>query len=148
MLKLHFSAVINAPRRKVWDTMLDDATYRQWTEAFNPGGSYYEGSWETGSEIRFLGPGEGGKLGGMISRIRESRPHEFVSIQHLGEMRDGKDLLWPESVESFENYTLRDVDGGTELLVDLDVIDEYKGMFEDLWPKALAKLKEMAESAS
>ena len=34
--------------------MLDDASYRQWTDAFGPG-SHFEGTWLPGSEIRFLG---------------------------------------------------------------------------------------------
>ena len=43
MEKLHFSISIKAPKEKVWDTMLNDVTYRQWTSVFNPPGSYYEG---------------------------------------------------------------------------------------------------------
>ena len=65
MKKLHCSIEINAPVKKVWDTMLEDATYRQWTGAFNPG-SFYKGSWEKGSKILFLGPDPNtGKEGGM-----------------------------------------------------------------------------------
>ncbi|MEX2593834.1 MAG: hypothetical protein WD426_13755 [Anditalea sp.] len=35
--KLHFSKRINAPKEKVWDTMLKDETYREWTSAFTEG---------------------------------------------------------------------------------------------------------------
>src|SRR5688572_4275671 len=70
MQKINFSTTINAPRDVVWDTMLKDATYREWTSAFNPHGSWYEGSWEEGSTIRFLGPDENGQVGGMVSRIK------------------------------------------------------------------------------
>ncbi|MDQ5893468.1 MAG: hypothetical protein QG640_480, partial [Patescibacteria group bacterium] len=31
MQKIHFSIQINAPKEKVWDTMLGEATYREWT---------------------------------------------------------------------------------------------------------------------
>lgn len=45
-----------------------------------------------------------------------------------------------------ENYTLHDKDGGTEVSIDLlNLPDEYAGMFNDSWPKALEKLKELAE---
>lgn len=44
-----------------------------------------------------------------------------------------------------ENYTFKNKDGKTELLVDMDINDEYKEMFEDMWPKALQKLKEISE---
>lgn len=37
MNKLHFEVHINAPKEKVWNMMLEDATYRQWTEVFMPG---------------------------------------------------------------------------------------------------------------
>lgn len=53
MKKLHFSIQIKAPKEKVWQTMLDDPTYRQWTRVFMPG-SYFEGAWEEGSKIRFV----------------------------------------------------------------------------------------------
>ena len=84
MQKIHFSVQIQAARQKVWDTMLQDQTYRKWTKAFNEG-SYYVGSWEEGADIRFLGPDPSGEgEGGMVSRIKERRPPEFVSIEHLG----------------------------------------------------------------
>ena len=49
MDKLHFAIDVNAPKHKVWDTMLEDSTYRQWTRPFNQNGSWYEGDWSAGS---------------------------------------------------------------------------------------------------
>jgi hypothetical protein len=149
MQKIHFSTFINAPRQNVWRTMLDDASYREWTSAFNEG-SYYVGGWEQGSEIRFLGPDpETGDEGGMYSRIKENRQYEFISIEHLGIIRNGVVDTTSEEVKkwtpAFENYTFRDKDGGTEVSVDMDVADDYKAMFEEKWPKALKSLKELAE---
>ena len=81
---IHKTIHINAPRAKVWDTMLDDATYRQWTASFCPG-SYYKGSWQEGSKMLFLGPNpETGVEGGLVSYIKENRLHEFISIEHVG----------------------------------------------------------------
>lgn len=149
MQKIHFSILIDAPREKVWDTMLSEATYPQWTTAFNPG-SYFKGSWEEGSKILFLGPNpDGVGEGGMVSRIKENRSHEFVSIEHLGMIKDGVEDTTSEEVKkwlpSFENYTFIDKDGGTGVLVDMDIADEYKTMFEEMWPKGLQALKELAE---
>ena len=53
METLQFSILIYADRQKVWLTMLDDKTYREWPKAFDAG-SYFEGRWEQGSEMRFL----------------------------------------------------------------------------------------------
>ena len=55
MTTLHYLIFINAPKEKVWDTMLKDETYREWTKPFCEG-SYYRGDWSEGSKIIFLGP--------------------------------------------------------------------------------------------
>ncbi|HVR28715.1 MAG TPA: SRPBCC domain-containing protein [Thermoanaerobaculia bacterium] len=149
MRRLHFSITVEAPREKVWETMLGDTTYRQWTSAFAPG-SYYEGDWGRGSKILFLAPGEDGKLGGMVTRIAESRPPEYVSIEHLGMVQDGREDTESEAVKEWagarESYTLKEIDGGTEVSVEMDTTEEHEAMFEEIWPKALQKLKELAES--
>lgn len=148
MKKLHFSIIIDAPREKVWQTMLADETYRKWTEAFYPG-SHFVGSWETGSEIRFLAPNSKGNMEGMVSRIEENRPYEFMSIEHLGMIEDGKEDTTSEKVKDWagahENYTFKEMDGKTELLVDLDSAEEYADMFKGMWPKALGELKKLIE---
>lgn len=148
MDKLHFSIVIKAPKEKVWDTMLNEDTYRVWTEIFMPG-SHYVGGWNKGSKILFLAPGESGKMGGMVARIKEKRPYEYVSIEHLGIVEEGKEDISSEAVQAWagalENYTFKEANGATEVLVDMDTVDEYKEMFLNTWPKALQKLKELAE---
>lgn len=151
MEKLTFTIFINASKEKVWHTMLDDSTYRQWTKPFNEG-SRYEGKWEAGSEMRFIGIDDNGKeSGGMYSNIKESRPYEFVSIEHLGMITEKGDVdTTSDEVKkwtpAFENYTFNDKNAGTEVSVELDISDEWKDMFNNMWPRALAKLKEIAEN--
>jgi hypothetical protein len=151
MQKLNFKIDINAPKEKVWSTLLDDKTYRQWTEAFGQG-SYYIGSWKKGSKILFLAPNERGILGGMVSRIKENRLHEYISLEHLGVVNDGKEDTTSDAVKqwagSLENYTLKEHKGKTELSVDMDINHDYKDMFNDMWPNALKKLKVLAEKNS
>jgi hypothetical protein len=149
MQKLHFSILINAPKDKVWHSMLDDKPYREWTKAFNEG-SYYKGSWEKGSKILFLGPDpKTGEEGGMVSRIAENKPYEFISIEALGLVQNGVEDTTSEAARkwapAFENYTFKDKDGATEVLVDIDVEDEHVPMFNEMWPEALRKLKDLAE---
>jgi uncharacterized protein YndB with AHSA1/START domain len=148
MERLHFTIDIDAPREKVWKTMLEDRTYRDWTTAFMPG-SYYEGDWSEGSKIRFLGPGEGGKLDGMVSRIKQNRPYEYVSIEHYGIVHDSVEDTTSDEVKKWagaqENYIFEPRNGGTELRIELDTDDDYKDMFQDMWPKALQRLKELSE---
>lgn len=146
MQKLRFSIFINAPREKVWKVMLEDATYRQWTEAFGPG-SHYVGDWQRGSKILFLGPGDGG---GMIGRIAENKPFEFISIEYLGIVENGREDTSSAASKDWagahEDYTLEPRDGGTQLDIEVDTLDEFKDMFGESWPKALQKLKELAEA--
>ncbi|HRN26378.1 MAG: SRPBCC domain-containing protein [Ignavibacteriaceae bacterium] len=148
MEKLKFSTIINASTEKVWDTMLEDKTYRIWTEEFSPG-SHYIGNWNQGSKILFLGPSNDGKLAGMVSRIKENKLHKYISIEHLGEVYDGVEDTTSDRVKiwagALENYTFIDKNGKTELVVDLDINEEFKEMFEDTWPKALQKLKSICE---
>jgi uncharacterized protein YndB with AHSA1/START domain len=144
MNTLQFTITINSPKEKVWRTMLEPESYRTWTAAFAEG-SYFEGSWNKGEKIKFLTPaGEG-----MISIIAENKPFEFISIKHLGIIKDGvEDTESPESkswAPAFENYTFSERDGATEVKVDMEVAPEFEEFMNSTWPKALARLKEICE---
>lgn len=152
MQKIHFSIIIHAPREKVWDVMLSEATYKEWTKAFNPG-SYFKGDWSKGSKMLFLGPNpETGEEGGMVSEIADSRPYEFISIRHLGIVNKGVEDTTSEEAKkwapAYENYTFRETDGGTEVVVDMDSEDSFVESFNTMWPEALKLLKEIAERPS
>ena len=144
MRKKTWSITIDAPKDKIWRTLLDDATYREWTSAFTEG-SHAITDWREGGKVLFLN-GEGH---GMVSRIAEHRPNEFLSIQHLGEIKNGVEDTSSEAVKSWagvrENYTLSDDDEEVTLTVELDLDERHESMFDLMWPKALAKLKELAE---
>jgi uncharacterized protein YndB with AHSA1/START domain len=151
MQKLNFSIKINAPKEKVWHTMLDETTYKDWTSVFNAGGSTVKGNWEKGSKMLFIGPDpETGEEGGMVSRIAENIPNEFISIEHIGIWNNGIEDTTSEEAKkwtpAFENYTFREENGVTEVQVELDMLDEYAEMFEEMWPKSLERLKEIAEA--
>ena len=151
MLKAHYFTTISAPASKVFVLMLgltDKKTYEAWTAEFNPT-STYEGNWNKGSKILFVGVDENGKKGGMVSEIAEHIPHKFISIRHYGMLDGDIEITTGEKVEQWagghENYHLEEKDGKTELKIEIDIVEEYKDYFETTWPKALAKLKEMAE---
>lgn len=152
MQKLHETIFIQAPKEKVWDTMLEKETYGKWTQPFSPdpsSESRWEGSWEKGSKILFIGTDQDGSEMGMVSYIAENRPYEFMSIKHTGIYKDGVEDTESEEAKSwapaYENYTLTSKDGGTELSIDMDIMEEYLPMFKEIWPKALQKLKELSE---
>jgi hypothetical protein len=150
MQKLHFSILIDAPKEKVWHAMLDDKPYREWTSAFSPG-SYYKGDWSKGSKILFLGPNpETAEVSGMVSRIAENKPYEFISIEHLGIVHNGvEDTTSDEARKwspAYENYSFKEKGGATEVLIDTDVDEKETAVFNEMWLEALQKLKEIAET--
>jgi uncharacterized protein YndB with AHSA1/START domain len=144
MEKQKFSIAIDAPKEKVWETLWNDSTYRQWTAPFSPD-SHAITDWRQGSKVLFTD----GKGSGMVARIAENKPNEFMSIEHLGMVKNGVEDTTSDEVKSWagahEDYYLKTVDGKTQLEVVMDLNEEYAAMFKDIWPKALAKLKELAE---
>jgi L-rhamnose mutarotase len=144
MTRLTFSTTINAPKELVWRTMLEDETYRKWTSVFQEG-SYAVTDWKPGSKALFLAPNGSG----MVSRIAEHRPNEFLSLEHVGIVKDGVEDTASDEVRQWagahENYTLRENGGLVTLTVDMDTTDEHRKYFEDTWPEALAALKDLSE---
>jgi len=153
MKKLYFNTTINAPVSKIYDCMLginNKSTYEQWTALFNPT-STYEGSWEKGSKILFIGVDEKGEKGGMVSKIVENIPNQFVSIQHYGLLKGGEEITEGPEVEKwangFENYTFEESNG--IVIVNaalLNIPEEFIDYMNDAYPKALEKLKEICEN--
>jgi hypothetical protein len=153
MTNLQFKTAINTPVTKIYDYMLginNKSTYEQWTALFNPT-STYEGSWEKGSKILFIGVDENGEKGGMVSRIVENIPNRFVSIQHYGLLKDGEEITEGAEVEKWangmENYTFEESEGAVTVTVDLlNIPEEFIDYMNDAYPKALEKLKEICEN--
>ena len=86
----------------------------------------------------------------MLSAITESRPPERLSIKYIGVVNQGIDDTESDAAgawaPSYENYTLKEIDVGTELTVDMDVPPEHEEIFSDTWPKAMAAIKRLAET--
>jgi uncharacterized protein YndB with AHSA1/START domain len=145
MQKINFSTTINAPKEKVWQTLWDDSSYRKWTSAFSEGSYAETDNWKEGTEVKFLDPNGCG----MVSRIATNRENEFMSFEHLGEVKDGVIDKDSDKVKQWagakENYTLKEASGVTILDIEMDTAEEYKDMFSQMWPKALLNIKELSE---
>ena len=151
MKKLQFKASIKAPVAMIYDTMLgitNKSTYEQWTALFNPT-STFEGNWEKGSKMQFIGVDEKGEKGGMVSRIAVNVPNQFVSIQHYGLLKGDQEITEGPEVEKwangFENYTFEESNGTTTITVDLDTTEDFVDYMNEKYPQALDKLKEICE---
>lgn len=148
MQKLNFSANINAPKEKVWETLWNLDAYRAWTSAFTEGSYAKTDNWKEGTKVLFLDP----KGSGMVSMVAANKPNEFMSFKHLGEVKDGVEDTTSERVKEWagamENYTLKGDNGTTTLSVEMDITDEFKEMFEKMWPAALEKVKALSEGTA
>jgi uncharacterized protein YndB with AHSA1/START domain len=148
IIPLHFEALIDAPISTVYSKMLDQETYAEWTSVFNPS-SRYEGSWEKGSKIKFLGVDKQGKQGGMLGVVEENIPNQFVSINYYGIIDEDKEITSGSKMEgwanTYENYRFNSVNGKTLLTVDLGTSHKYQDYFEATYPQALEKLKRICE---
>jgi hypothetical protein len=151
MKKLQFDIKINAPVDKVYDVMLgisNRSTYEQWTSLFNPT-STYEGSWNKGDKIHFIGVDENGEKGGMVSEIAENILNRFVSIRHYGLLIADKEITEGPEVEKwacgFENYAFNEIDGMSVLSVEVDTPDDFVDYMNQSYPLALVRLKEICE---
>lgn len=144
MEKQQFKTSINASRERVWEILWGDTSYRAWTSVFSEG-SHVVTDWKKGSKTLFLD----GKGSGMVSVIAEHIPNEFMAFKHLGDIKNGIEDTESEEVKAWsgamENYTLKTVNGQTELEVTVDIDDKFKDYFIDAFPKALAKVKTLSE---
>lgn len=141
----YLSIEINAPKKKVWDTMLDPETYKEWAGAAWPG-SYYEGEWKQGETLRFLGSDGCGT----VAKLIEHRPFELSLAEHIAIIINGKEDTESADAKKWmgsrEMYFFDEENGKTTLNTLMFLPSEWKEMMTTDWPKALNKLKEMCEN--
>ena len=145
MERLEYKVVISAPAKKVWETMLQQETYRQWVAKAWPN-SHYEGKWEKGEKIKFIGPDGAGTL----AEIVECKPYETVLARHIAVLLKGgvEDRTGEEArgwIGSTEQYKFTERAGKTTVTVTIETTPEWKQMFDDGWPTALMELKQISE---
>ncbi len=148
MKMLSYTIDISASAERVSTVMLGKETYREWAAEFNPG-SFYEGGWNKGDKILFVGINDEGKREGMVAEIIDHVPNRLVSIRHRGVVVADREITEGPEVEGWsgamENYTFNENNGITTIMVNVDTKEEFVDYFNEAWPKALNKLKEMAE---
>jgi hypothetical protein len=151
MIRKKYQVSIAASKEKCADFMLgltDKSTYEAWTAVFNPT-STFDGSWDLGSKIKFIGVDEDGNKAGMLGRIVVNEPAKFVSIQHYGLVEGEQEITEGPQVESwaggYENYHFESDGQQTIITVEVDVTADHEGYFDKTYPNALEKLKEIIE---
>ena len=84
MEHLEYKVEISAPAKTVWETMLKEETYKQWTAKSWPD-SFYKGKWAKGEKIRFIGQDGSGTL----AEIVELKPYQKISMRHIAILQQG-----------------------------------------------------------
>ena len=85
----------------------------------------------------------------MVSVVEENQPAKLVAVRHYGFVDGDEEITTGEQVEKWaggqEIYKFEEQDGKTTVTVELDTIDDFLAYFNDKYPQAMDKLKEICE---
>ncbi len=137
-----FSTIIQAPKERVWNTLWSDATFRDWAGIIDEG-TYLAGEMKEGNKVQFISSVNGY---GVTSFIEKCIPNELVLFRHMKDTKDhGEGERADEWSSGIEKYVLEENGGVTTLTLTSEIPSELKEIFEDRTPKALARIKVLAE---
>jgi hypothetical protein len=141
MNKMQFHIEINVPKEKVWDTLWRDETFREWAGLIDPG-TYLVGELKEGNEVQFISANGYG----VTSLVATLTDGEYLLFKHQADTQDsGEREREKEWTGGEESYSLSEKDGVTTLTVVFDIPPEQEEYFAASYPKALARLKALAE---
>lgn len=145
MKEMKFTIDINVSKQKVWDTLWQNETFRQWAGVIDPG-TYMVGDLVQGAIVEFISAENGY---GVTSLVEKVTPGQYLLLRHSADTQDTgtreRDAEWTGGAES---YVLTEDSGITTLIVVFDVPPEMESYFTDAYPKALACIKGLAESSN
>lgn len=144
MNPMQFSINIHAPKEIVWKTLWQDNTFREWANIIDPG-TYMVGDIKEGNEIQFISSENGY---GVTSLVEKLITNKFLLLKHSADTQEtGAQEREKQWTGGFEQYTLTEEKNITTLTVSFDVPPELKDYFKNTYPKALERIKILAESA-
>jgi len=133
---------INATKERVWDTLWQDETFRDWASIIDPG-TYMVGDLKEGNEIQFISSESGY---GVTSLVEKLVAGEFLLLRHRADTQEeGKRERENEWTGGEESYSLAEKDSTTTLTVAFDVPPELEEYFTVNYPKALERVRVLAE---
>jgi uncharacterized protein YndB with AHSA1/START domain len=142
MKEMQFSVEIQATKEKVWDTLWQDETFRQWASIIDPE-TYMTGELVEGNEVQFISSANGYGVTSLVEKLVES---EFLLLRHHADTQESgtqeRENQWTGGKES---YSLTEKDGTTTLTTAFDVPTELEEEFNISYPKALERVKVLAE---
>src|SRR5436190_23835555 len=107
MKEMQFTIDIKATKEKVWDTLWQDKTLRQWAGIIDPG-THMVGDLKEGNEIQFIS----GNGYGVTSLVEKLTPGKFLLLRHSADTKDnGKQEREKQWTGGKESYRLAEKDG-------------------------------------
>lgn len=141
MKQLQFSIAIHATKETAWDTLWQDESLREWAGIIDPG-TRMIGDLKEGAEVQFIS----GNGYGVTSLVEKLVAGEMVVLRHRADTQDeGKREREKEWTGGEERYSLAERDGITTLTVAFGVPPEMEDYFKTNYPKALERVKMLAE---
>jgi hypothetical protein len=142
MKEIKFSIEINAPKERVWATLWEDVTFRDWASIIDEG-TYMKGVMKEGNEVQFISSVSGY---GVTSLVEKLNPNEFVLFRHAADtIESGQQEREKEWTGGMESYSLAEINGVTILTIKQDVPREQEETFNARLPRALERIKTLAE---
>lgn len=141
---MQFSVQINSSKDKVWNTLWDDKTFKIWANLLDEG-TYMVGELIEGNQIQFISSINGY---GVTSLVEKVVPNEYLLLKHSADTQNtGKNERDKQWTGGEEIYSLTENNGVTTLLATFDVPAELEQYFNDAYPRAFNKIKELAEAS-
>lgn len=142
MKEMQFTIEIEATKERVWATLWQDETFRQWAGIIDPG-TYMVGELQEGAEIQFISAENGY---GVTSLVEKAVPNESLVLLHSADTQEtGTKEREKEWTGGKESYTLTEKDGVTTLVAAFDVPTKMEEYFKVSYPRALEQVKILAE---
>ena len=143
MKQMQFVVKIQASKERVWDVLWADETFREWAGLIDPG-TYMVGELKEGNGVQYISAENGY---GVTSLVVSVIPNEYLLLKHQADTQDvGAREREAEWTGGEESYSLTEQDGTTTLTAAFDVPPDLEAYFNDAYPKALNRVKELAES--
>lgn len=143
MKEIQFSIEINASKERVWATLWEDVTFRDWANIIDEG-TYMKGELKEGNEIQFISSVNGY---GVTSLIEKLNLNEFVLFRHSADTKNsGQQEREKEWTGGTESYSLTEKNGVTTLIIKTDAPQDLEETFNTRVPKAVERIKTLAEN--
>jgi len=144
MKEFQYTIQINATKERVWTTLWDDLTFRDWANIIDEG-TYMKGEMIEGNRIQYISSVNGY---GVTSLIEKLIPNVFIQLRHCADTKEsGAQEREKEWTGGTESYSLVEKNGVTTLIFITDFPEELEEILSVSFPKALERVRTLAESS-